>query len=124
MIIFGLVVLETEIYVQVIIRTEHVEIFGIKRFIRKRTFLFVLEQTDLFVTSGFNTLVVEQIVYAQAESECVGTVYVPVLSDAGIHDVCRIKLLLTSDCVEHFRIFEHGGLYDKSVLILASFSLM
>ena len=66
MIIFGLVVLETEIYVQVIIRTEHVEIFGIKRFIRKRTFLFVLEQTDLFVTSGFNTLVVEQIVYAQA----------------------------------------------------------
>jgi hypothetical protein len=46
MIIFGLVVLETEIYVQVIIRTEHVEIFGIKRFyfIREIGFCYICPQ--------------------------------------------------------------------------------
>ena len=55
--------LETEINVHVIGCTEHIEIFRIKRLVGLITLVFVLQQTNLFITAGFDILVVEQVLY-------------------------------------------------------------
>ena len=69
--------LETEINVHVIGCTEHIEIFRIKRLVSLITFILVLQQTNLFITAGLDILVVEQVLYLQAETKSIGTVNVP-----------------------------------------------
>ena len=55
--------LETEINVHVIRCTEHIEIFRIKRLVSLIALVFVLQQTNLFITAGLDVLVVEQVLH-------------------------------------------------------------
>ena len=53
--------LETEINVHVIRCTEHIEIFRIKRLVSLIALVFVLQQTNLFITAGLDVQVVEKV---------------------------------------------------------------
>ena len=55
--------LETEINVHVIRCTEHIEIFRIKRLVSLIALVFVLQQTNLFITAVLDVLVVEQVLH-------------------------------------------------------------
>ena len=52
--------LETEINVHVIGCTEHIEIFRIKRLVSLITFILVLQQTNLFITSSYEDLLLKR----------------------------------------------------------------